>query len=141
MGHLLTLQEYDGEWIKDVIDKAIKIKSNIGKYGDILKNKTLVMFFEKTSTRTRCSFEAGMAQLGGHAIFLDWKTTQLKKASLKDEIRCIEMYADIVMARVFKHETLLEMAKYMKKPLINALCDKYHPCQALGDLMTIKEKK
>ena len=141
MGHLLTLQEYDGEWIKDVIAKAIKIKSNIGKYGDILKNKTLVMFFEKTSTRTRCSFEAGMAQLGGHAIFLDWKTTQLKKASLKDEIRCIEMYADIVMARVFKHETLLEMAKYMKKPLINALCDKYHPCQALGDLMTIKEKK
>ncbi len=139
--HLLTLKEYSGEWINEVIGKAIKIKSNIGKYSDILKNKTLVMLFEKTSTRTRCSFEAGMTQLGGHAIFLDWKMTQLKKASLKDEIRCIEKYSDIIMARVFKHETLVEMAKYMEKPLINALSDLYHPCQIISDLMTIKEKK
>ena len=139
--HLLTLKDYSGDWIDGMIDKAIKIKSNSGKYGNILKNKTLVMLFEKASTRTRCSFEAGMTQLGGHAIFLDWETTQLKKASLKDEIRCIEKYSDVIMARVFKHETLMEMAKYMEKPLINALSDLYHPCQTVSDLMTIKEKK
>ena len=139
--NLLTLKSVSGEWINDAINKAIEIKSNIDNYNDILKNKTLAMLFEKTSTRTRLSFEAGMTQLGGHAKFIDWKTTQLGKAALKDEIRCIERYADIVMARVYKHETLQEMAKYMKKPLINALCDKYHPCQILSDLMTIKEKK
>ncbi|MBS3098025.1 ornithine carbamoyltransferase [Candidatus Woesearchaeota archaeon] len=141
VGHLLTLKEYSGNWIEEVIEKSINIKLNSGKYDNILKNKTLVMLFEKASTRTRCSFETGMTKLGGHAIFLDWNTTQLKKASLKDEIRCIERYADIITARVFKHETLLEMVKYMKKPLINALCDQYHPCQTLSDLMTIKEKK
>src|SRR3989338_3038416 len=107
VNHLLTLKDYSGDWINDVIAKAIELKSNSAKYGDILKNKTLVMLFEKASTRTRCSFEAGMTQLGGHAIFLDWKTTQLKKASLKDEIRCIEKYSDVIMARVVKHETLL----------------------------------
>ncbi len=74
-------------------------------------------------------------------MFLDWKVTQLGKASLKDEIRCIERYSDIIMARVFKHDSLMEMARYISIPLINALSEKYHPCQILADLQTIKEKK
>ncbi len=139
--NLLTLADLDQFGINHLIDWAIKIKTNPEKYYDILKSKTLSMIFEKPSTRTRCSFEAGMAQLGGHSIFLDWKVTHLGKAALKDEIKSIERYSDIIMARVHKHNTLVEMAKYVAIPIINGLSEKYHPCQILGDLQTIKEKK
>jgi ornithine carbamoyltransferase len=139
--HLLNLKSLNKKQIEKIIDLGIKLKKAPEKYYDSLKNKVLVMLFEKTSTRTRTSFEAGMAQLGGHAIYLDWQTTQLKKASLKDETKCIARYADIITARVYKHETIKEMADNSVKPVINALCDKYHPCQILADLMTIKEKK
>lgn len=140
MRHMLTLKDYSGEEIKLIINKAIEIKNNPEKYSDVLKNKTLVMLFEKSSTRTRTSFEAGMTQLGGHAIFLDWQSSQLSiGAELKDEILSIERYCEIIAARVKKHSTLQEMVKYVKKPVINMLCEKYHPCQGLGDMMTIKE--
>ncbi len=139
--NLLTLADLDQFGINHLIDWAIKIKTNPEKYYDILKSKTLSMIFEKPSTRTRCSFEAGVAQLGGHSIFLDWKVTHLGKAALKDEIKSIERYSDIIMARVHKHNTLVEMAKYVAIPIINGLSEKYHPCQILGDLQTIKEKK
>ena len=141
MKHLLTLKEYTKKDITQIIDLGIKIKKNPEKYSKALKNKTLVMLFEKSSTRTRTSFEAGMTQLGGHAIFLDWQSSQLSiGAELKDEVRSIERYADIIAARVKKHQTLQEIVKYVKKPVINMLCEKYHPCQGLGDMMTIKEK-
>ncbi len=140
MRHMLTLKDYSGEEIELIINKAIEIKNNQKKYSDALRNKTLVMLFEKSSTRTRTSFEAGMTQLGGHAIFLDWQSSQLSiGAELKDEILSIERYCEIIAARVKKHSTLQEMTKYVKKPVINMLCEKYHPCQGLGDMMTIKE--
>ena len=85
--HFLTLKDYSGEEIKQILDKAIEIKKNPEEYSDVLKNKTLIMLFQKTSTRTRLSFEAGMTQLGGHAIFLDWRTTQFIIADFVDEIR------------------------------------------------------
>lgn len=138
--HIPNLKDLTKEQIEEIIDLGIEVKKNPEKYSEALKNKVLIMLFEKSSTRTRLSFEAGMTRLGGHAIFLDWKTTHLKKAKLKDEARCMERYADIIMARVFKHETILELAENSSKPVINALCDKYHPCQALADYMTIKEK-
>lgn len=137
---LLTLKDWKKEDIIYIIDKAIHIKKNPKKYSDLLKGKTLAMLFEKKSTRTRISFEVGMAQLGGHALFIDWETTQLGKANLKDEIKCIDRYVDIIMARVYKHEDIELMAKTAGKPVINALSDKYHPCQILADLMTLKEK-
>jgi len=139
--NLLTLKDLDPYRINHLIDWAIKIKTNPKKYHDILEGKTLTMIFEKPSTRTRCSFETGMTQLGGHSIFLDWKVTHLGKAALKDEIKSIERYSDIIMARVHKHNTLVEIAKYVSIPIINGLSEKYHPCQILGDLQTIKEKK
>lgn len=138
--HLLNLKSLNKKQIEDIIDLGIKLKKAPEKYQDALKNKVLVMLFEKTSTRTRVSFEAGIAKLGGHAIYLNWQTTQLKKASLKDETKCIARYVDIIIARVYKHETVKEIAENSDKPVINALCDKYHPCQILADLMTIKEK-
>ena len=139
--HLLTLRDYPKKEIEAIIDLAIKIKKAPKEYSKRLENKTLVMLFEKSSTRTRVSFESGMTQLGGHAIFLDWQSSQLSiGAELVDEVRSIERYADIIAARVKKHETLKEMTEKVKKPVINMLSEKYHPCQGLGDMMTIKEK-
>lgn len=139
--HLVTLLDWKSELIGEVIDNAIKVKGNQAKYADALKNKSLCMLFQKTSTRTRVSFEAGMTQLGGHAIFLDWRTTNFTLGDLKDEIRCLDRYCDIIMARVYKHADIKAMADASRVPVINALCDLYHPCQILADLMTIKEKK
>ncbi len=139
--HLLTLKNLPGEEIAQIVDSAIDLKNRYkkGDRPELMKNKTLVMLFQKTSTRTRTSFEAGVTQLGGHAIFLDWKTTQFKMAAIEDEARCIDRYADIVMARLMKHEDLQKMIKVMKQPVINGLCEKYHPCQILADLQTMKE--
>ncbi|MBW2975419.1 ornithine carbamoyltransferase [Candidatus Woesearchaeota archaeon] len=138
--NLLTLKDWKKEDIMELIDNALLIKEEPEKYYEVLKGKTLAMLFEKKSTRTRVSFEVGMAQLGGHALFIDWKTTQLGKADLKDEIKCIASYTDIIMARVYKHKDAEIMAENSKKPFINALSELYHPCQTLADLMTIKEK-
>lgn len=137
--HILTLKDYTAEEIKTIINKAIEIKKNPEAYSEILKNKTLIMLFQKTSTRTRLSFEAGMTQLGGHAIFLDWRTTQFLIADFVDEIRATMRFGDILMYRPLKHQSLVEAAKVAKIPIINALCEKYHPCQALGDALTMIE--
>lgn len=141
--HLLTLKDWSPEEIGEIIDKGIEVKKRRDMYTDKLAypyQKTLVMLFEKTSTRTRVSFEAAMTQLGGHAQYLDWKTTNISRGSLRDEIKCLARYADIIMARVYDHKILEVMAENSQVPVINGLSDKYHPCQALADLMTIKEK-
>ncbi|MBI2092034.1 MAG: ornithine carbamoyltransferase [Deltaproteobacteria bacterium] len=139
--NLLTLKELSSTELASIIDYAIELKKKYkrGERPELMKNKTLVMLFQKTSTRTRTSFEAGATQLGGHAIFLDWTTTQFKLGDIKDEARCIDRYADIVMARVLRHSDLLKMAEVMEKPLINGLCEKYHPCQTIADLQTMQE--
>jgi len=138
--HLLTLKDYSSEEIKTIIESAIEIKKNPEKYYTALDKKTLIMLFQKTSTRTRLSFEAGMTQLGGHAIFLDWRTTQFLIAEFIDEIRATMRFGDLLMFRPLKHKSLTEAAKVAKIPVINALCEKYHPCQGLGDAMTMVEK-
>ncbi|MBN2042322.1 MAG: ornithine carbamoyltransferase [Candidatus Aenigmarchaeota archaeon] len=137
--HLLNLKEIKPEELKDIIGKAFEIKKNPGKYSETLSGRTLVMYFEKTSTRTRLSFETGMTKLGGHGVFLDKRTTQVGISDLKDEIRAIERYADVIMARVMKHSTLVEMAENVNVPVINGCCEKYHPVQGIGDAMTMIE--
>lgn len=141
MQHLLTLKEMNGKQIENLIDKAIEIKKNQKKWSRALEDKTLAMVFQKTSTRTRVSFEVGMTQLGGHAIYLDWRTTQFTISDIRDEAKCLSRFVDIIMARLLKHEDLRKMADASEVPVINGLCEKYHPCQSLGDLMTIKEHK
>jgi ornithine carbamoyltransferase len=140
MKHLLSLNDLTREEIIALIDYAIKIKNNPDAYNDALKNKTLSMIFQKESTRTRISFEAAMTQLGGHAIYLDWRTTNFVRASIADEIKCISRYSNAISARLNSHDDILAMANSATVPVINALTDKSHPCQILGDLMTIKEK-
>ncbi|MHA1338579.1 MAG: ornithine carbamoyltransferase [Promethearchaeota archaeon] len=140
MKHLLTLKDLAKDEILDIINLGIQVKLAPHKFYDKLRNKTLALLFQKTSTRTRMSFEAGMIQLGGHAIFLDWRTTNLTLGQLTDEIQCMDKYVDCIMARVYEHSDLELMASYSRVPIINGLSDSFHPCQALADLMLIFEK-
>ncbi|MCI0503802.1 ornithine carbamoyltransferase [Candidatus Micrarchaeota archaeon] len=141
MQHVLYLKAFDGKWIESIVDLGLDIKKHPDKYSDALKGKTLAMIFQKTSTRTRLSFETGMTKLGGHGIFVDWRTTQLALGGVPDEAKVISRYADAIMVRPLKHETVAAFASTSRVPVINGLCERYHPCQALADAMTIKEKK
>jgi len=139
--HLLTLKDWTSEQIGEVVDKSIEIKRKPAEYRTALEDKSLAMIFQKTSTRTRASFEVAMTQLGGHAIYMDWKTTNLVLADIRDETRYLSRNVDCIMARLFKHADLKAMAGASMVPVINGCDEKYHPCQAISDLMTIKEKK
>ena len=128
--------------INNLISHASKIKKSPGKYSTVLKNKTMLMIFEKPSLRTRVSFEAGMTQLGGHAIHLDAKDAPLgKKETIEDTAKTAGKYVDIIMARLFKQDHLEKLANNTTVPVINGLTDIFHPCQILSDLFTIYEKK
>lgn len=123
--------------------ELFKLTDKLKKYpnSDVLKNKIFCLYFEKPSTRTRLSFEIGIKQLGGEVVFLDKITSQLSRGEpLEDTIRTIERYAHAIVARVFSHKDLELMAKISKMNVINALSDLEHPCQALADVYTIKEK-
>jgi len=138
--HLIHFKDWTGSEILELLEKALHIKKNPQQYRDALKQKTLVMIFQKTSTRTRVSFEAGMTNLGGHAIFLDWRTSNFLLADIKDEVRYVSGNCDIIMARLMHHEDLLEMAEFSYVPVINGCDDRYHPTQAFADFLTIREK-
>lgn len=142
--NLLTLDELSTKEISSIIDLGIKLKKELKK-GDnkpILKNKTLVMIFQKPSTRTRVSFEIGMFQLGGHAVNLSFNDMQLSRGeTLDDTSRTLSRYTNAIMARVYDHKTIETLAKHSSVPVINGLSNSFHPCQILADLMTIKEKK
>ncbi|HNX53007.1 MAG TPA: ornithine carbamoyltransferase [Pontiellaceae bacterium] len=143
MKHLITFKDWSAQEILDVLTLAAKVKAKPQKYADALKQKTLLMIFEKPSLRTRLSFEIGMTQLGGHAIYYDMSTSPMGggKETIEDSIKVISRMCDIVMARLFHHEDILKMAEHATIPVINALTDESHPCQILADLMTIQEKK
>jgi len=139
--HLLTLKDWAPKQIEEVINRSIAIKKNPAKYRTALRDKSLAMIFQKTSTRTRVSFEVAMTQLCGHALYLDWRTTNLVLADIRDETGYLSRNVDCIMARLFKHADLKAMAEASRVPVINGCDERYHPCQALADLMTVKEKK
>lgn len=139
MKHAVSLKGWSDKEIDDVVDLAIKIKAKPEKYSKALQGKNLAMLFQKTSTRTRISFEVGMFELGGHAIFLDWMNTQFQMSDIGDETRVLCRYSDAIMARLKKNQDLRAMASAATVPVINGCDEKYHPCQALADVMTIKE--
>ncbi|MCK5676084.1 MAG: ornithine carbamoyltransferase [Verrucomicrobia bacterium] len=143
MEHLISLKEWSPAKIREVLDLAKNVKADPEKYSQVMNRKTLLMIFEKPSLRTRLSFEAGMTQMGGHAIYYNTSTSPMGsgKETISDSIKTASRFIDIIMARLFKHEDLLEMAQYATVPVINALTDDSHPCQILADLQTIKEKK
>ena len=122
--------------------KTIKTKQMAGEAYEPLRGKTLGMIFEKSSTRTRVSFEVGMLQLGGHSLFLSSNDLQIGRGeTIGDTAQVLSQYVDGIMIRTFGHEIVEELAKYATVPVINGLTDLYHPCQALADLLTIQETK
>jgi ornithine carbamoyltransferase len=128
--------------LQGIIDRAISLKKEhkSGRINDSLKNKTLAMIFDKSSTRTRVSFEAGMTQLGGQSLFLSEKDIQLGRGEpITDSAIVISSMVDAIMLRMSSHEDIVEFSKYSSKPVINALSDESHPCQILADLMTYQE--
>jgi ornithine carbamoyltransferase len=141
---LASLSDLTKEEIKEIlkVSELLKLQSLRGEEHPLLKGKTLAMIFEKPSTRTRVSFEAGMWQLGGYALYLSAVDLQLGRGeTIADTARTLSRYVNGIMARVFTHETILDLVKYSTVPVINGLSDFAHPCQALADLFTIYEKK
>ncbi len=141
---LVALSYLSTEEIYEILETArnLKLEHRAGVKHDVLAGKTLAMIFQKPSLRTRVSFENGMYQLGGNAIYLGPDDIKLGKRETTEDIAMVlSGYVDGIMARVFEHRTILDLAKYASVPVINALCDRYHPCQILGDLLTIMEKK
>jgi len=138
----LDFEGYTAEEILYIIDMAINFKKKGYPDNKPLSGKSIALIFEKPSTRTRVSFQVAIAKLGGESIPLSVSEMQLSRGEpISDTMRVLSSYVDAVVARVYKHETLSEMVKYSSIPVINALSDKFHPCQALADMMTIKELK
>ncbi|MEM2280420.1 MAG: ornithine carbamoyltransferase [Candidatus Bathyarchaeia archaeon] len=139
--HLINFKELSGQQLMEIIDKAIEVKYNPEKYRKALDGKSLAMIFQKTSTRTRVSFEVAMTQLGGHALYIDWRTTNFTIADIYDETQYLSRNVNCIMARLLRNADLQVMAKASRVPVINGCDEKYHPSQAIADLMTMKEKK
>ncbi|WP_098749179.1 ornithine carbamoyltransferase [Paenibacillus sp. EZ-K15] len=141
---MIELDEYSTEEIQFLLDSAIEIKRK-QKNGEVyqpLKGKTIGLIFEKSSTRTRVSFEAGMFQLGGHALFLSKNDIQLGRGEpISDTAQVMSRYLDGLMIRTFGHDNVINLAKYSSIPVINGLSDMAHPCQVLADLQTVLEHK
>jgi ornithine carbamoyltransferase len=142
--HFLTLTDFSPAELHALIGRAMQLKAawKRGEVYEPLKNRTLAMIFEKSSTRTRVSFEAGMAQLGGHALFLSPNDTQLGRGEpIEDSARVISRMVDVVMIRTFEQAKVQRFAEFSRVPVINALTDEYHPCQLLADMMTWMEHR
>jgi len=141
---LVSLGDFSLEEITEILDYArlLKLKRYAGEPHRVLEEKSIALIFEKPSLRTRVSFEVGMRQLGGSAVYLAATDIRLgKREGVADIARVLSRYVDGIVARVFEHQTILDLAEYADVPVINALCDMYHPCQVLADLLTIWEKK
>ena len=142
MRHFLTLNDFSKDEIIEILNLAFEIKkeAKARNFKPYLKDQKLAMIFEKSSTRTRVSFDVGMNELGGHALFLSSRDIQLGRGEpIKDTARVISRMCDLIMARVNRHETLIELAEFSRVPVINGLSDKFHPVQLMADLMTIVE--
>ncbi len=142
--HFLSFDELSYDDIGQLFKTAetLKTETRMKRFAPLLANRTLGMIFEQTSTRTRVSFEVGMRQLGGHALFLSANDLKLAKGEpIKDTARVLSRMLDAIMARIFSHANLEEMAAYSAVPVINAMTDMYHPCQALADIFTIYEQR
>ena len=141
--NFLNIDDLTVAQLEDVLTRATDLKERTarGKTANAMDGRTLAMIFEKPSTRTRVSFETGATQLGGHAIFLGPDDIHLGHGEpVKDTARALSRYVDVIMARVFDHEDVVELGEYATVPVVNGLTDDAHPCQTLADLLTIRER-
>ncbi len=143
MNHFLSIADYSEPELMHILDVSIQLKKELKSGGNkpILRGKSMALVFQKASLRTRVSFEMGMQQLGGYAFYLSPDEIGLgKREAVKDIAQVLAGYVDAIMARVFKHEHIVELAKYAGIPVINGLSDYNHPCQGMADVMTILEE-
>lgn len=142
--HFKSLLDLNSQELKQIISRATELKTLLaeGLEHEFLKNKSLAMIFEKSSTRTRVSFEAGMTQFGGSSIFLSPADSQLGRGEpIEDTARVLSRMVDAIMVRTFSHETVETLAEYSSVPVINGLTDSFHPCQLLADMQTFFENR
>ncbi|HEX6178239.1 MAG TPA: ornithine carbamoyltransferase [Thermoanaerobaculia bacterium] len=136
----IEIHDYSAAEVMEIFELARDMKKNPGKFREALKGQTLAMIFEKSSTRTRVSFEVGMFQLGGHALFLSARDIQLGRGEpIYDTAKVLSRYVDGIMARTFAHKTVTDLAEYATVPVINGLTDLSHPCQSMTDYFTAWE--
>lgn len=141
MKHLLSIKELSQSQLLDILALAKKVKAHPAEYRQALAGKSVVMLFEKPSLRTRVSFDIGINKLGGHCLYLDQQNGALgKRESVADFATNISCWADAIVARTYSHTTIEKLAQYGSVPVINALSDLYHPCQALADFLSLSEK-
>jgi ornithine carbamoyltransferase len=140
--HFLSLKDWSREEIESLFDLAAGMKADPRTWSEALKGRSLAMVFQKPSTRTRVSFEVGMFQLGGQALFLGANDIQLHRGeTVSDTAAVLSRYVDGIMARVFAHQDVLDLARHGTVPVINGLSDLLHPCQALADYFTLRERR
>ena len=142
--NFIDLSHFERYELRRILDTAhdLKRKQKRGEQHELLKGKSLAMIFMKSSTRTRVSFEVGMTQLGGHALYLQPSGTQLGRGeTISDTAKVLSRYCDAIMARVYGHNEVVELAEHATVPVINGLSDLLHPCQIVADMMTIEEHK
>lgn len=142
--HFTSIQDLEKDELVRIFEKSENLKEMLDQAEphEYLYGNTLAMIFSKPSTRTRVSFETGMTHLGGHAIYLGWDTLQLGRGeTIADTAKTLSGYVDLIMARIYEHDKIIELAKNASIPVINGLTDLLHPCQAVADLFTIREKK
>ena len=125
--HLITLKDWSAQEVADVVDSSLELKESPARYAGAMSGRSLALLFQKTSTRTRCSGEIGMTQLGGHAVYLDWRATNFDLADLEDEIRVLSLYADFMIVRILKHADVVRSTQASRVPVMNGCCDRYHP--------------
>lgn len=139
--HLIDIHDLSRTDIEELFELTDEMKANPEEFASVMDNQTLVMLFAKPSTRTRLSFETGMTQLGGHGIFFDMSESQLGRGEpISDTSKVMSRYEDAIMARLFDHDDMMELAEHADVPVVNGLTDFLHPAQALTDLYTLHEK-
>jgi ornithine carbamoyltransferase len=136
---LVTLDDIDAATLARVVDQALEMKRTPARFADALAGRAITLLFQKTSTRTRCSFAAAAREMGAQADYLDWSRSNFMLADLRDEIAVMSRFCDLIVARVDRHESLRVMAAHSEVPIVNGLCDRHHPCQAISDMLTLRE--
>jgi ornithine carbamoyltransferase len=139
MKHCISLRTFSAEEVQGLIRRAAEIKHAPERFSEALRGRWLLMLFQKTSTRTRLSFEIGIARLGGRSVVMDWQDSNFTISPIGYEARYVSLHTHLIMARLKHHADLLELARHSRVPVINGCDDRYHPCQALADLLTVFE--
>ncbi len=137
--HFIDFKDTHPEFLKYIIARGLDIKKNPGNYRDVLSGKRLYLLFQKTSTRTALSFAAGIKDMGGDYFLQNWEDSNFAVGEIRDEVRYVARHCDAVVARLKHNEDINLMAQHSPVPVINGCCDRYHPCQAMADLLTVRE--